>query len=62
MNGKGTIKIKTTYGNVKTLNDVHYVPNLAQNLLSVAQLLKSGYSILFDNGYCLIYKNNLVVL
>ena len=33
--GKGTIAIKTTQGNVKLLHDVQYVPNLAHNLLSV---------------------------
>lgn len=55
VDGKGTISIKTTSGNVKILNDVQYVPNLAHNLLSVGQLLDSGYSVVFDNGVCSIH-------
>lgn len=34
VDGKGTIGIKTTSDNVKFLNDVQYVPNLAHNLES----------------------------
>lgn len=30
--GKGTISIKTTHGNVKLLHNVQYVSNLAHNL------------------------------
>ncbi|XP_010267663.1 PREDICTED: uncharacterized protein LOC104604813 [Nelumbo nucifera] len=50
--GKCTIAIKTSQGNVKLLHDVQYVPNLAHNLLSVGQLMDGGYSILFDDGCC----------
>uniref|UniRef100_A0A803MMT5 Retrovirus-related Pol polyprotein from transposon TNT 1-94-like beta-barrel domain-containing protein n=1 Tax=Chenopodium quinoa TaxID=63459 RepID=A0A803MMT5_CHEQI len=56
VDGKGTIGIKTISGNVKLLSDVQYVPNLAHNLLSVGQLLHSGYFVLFDNGCCSIYE------
>lgn len=52
--GRGTIAIKTEQGNTKLLYDVQYVPNLAHNLLSVGQLLNSGYSVLFENDFCLI--------
>lgn len=45
--GKGTIEIKTVQGNVKFLYDVQYVPTLAHNLLSVSQLITSGYSVVF---------------
>ena len=31
--GKGTISIKTTQGNLKLLHDLQYVANLAHNLL-----------------------------
>ncbi|XP_010277694.1 PREDICTED: uncharacterized protein LOC104612075 [Nelumbo nucifera] len=50
--GKCTIAIKTSQGNVKLLHDVQYIPNLAHNLLSVGQLIDGGYSILFDDGCC----------
>lgn len=52
--GKGTIAIKTIQGNVKLLCNVQFVPNLAHNLLSVGQLMASSYSILFDNGECIV--------
>ncbi|XP_006588014.1 uncharacterized protein [Glycine max] len=52
--GRGMIAIKTEQGNTKLLYDVQYVPNLAHYLLSVGQLLNSGYSVLFENDFCLI--------
>jgi len=59
--GKGTIFIKTTQGNVKLLHDVQYVPNLAHNLLSVGQLIAGGYSILFGQlitgGYSILFDD-----
>lgn len=50
--GKGTVEIKTVQGNVKLLYDVQYVPTLAHNLLSVGQLMTSGYSVVFDDNAC----------
>lgn len=48
--GQGTVSIKTTQGNAKLIHDVQYVPKLAHNLLSVGQLMCSGYSVTFDDG------------
>ena len=42
VDGKGTIALKTSHGNVKLLHDVQYVPCLAHNLLSVGQLMNCG--------------------
>lgn len=36
--GKGTIKIKAKDGSVQSISDVHYVPSLRENLLSMGQL------------------------
>lgn len=44
--GKGAIAVDTRAG-TKTLHDVLYVPNINQNLVSVGQLLESGYSLFF---------------
>ncbi|KAJ7946728.1 Retrovirus-related Pol polyprotein from transposon TNT 1-94 [Quillaja saponaria] len=52
--GRGTINIKTSQGNAKILQDVMLVPGLSHNLLSIGQLMISGYSILFDDGFCTI--------
>lgn len=52
--GKGTVAVKDVHGNVKLLCNVYFIPDLTQNLLSVGQLMGNGYSILFDNGSCVI--------
>ncbi|KAJ8769958.1 hypothetical protein K2173_009040 [Erythroxylum novogranatense] len=52
--GRGTISIKTSLGNAKILQDVMFVPSLSHNLLSIRQLMISGYSILFKDGFCII--------
>ena len=53
--GKGTIVVKTKNGSSKYIPDVFYVPGLAQNLLSVGQLVQKGYMVKFDNNQCHIY-------
>ena len=51
--GKGTVGIETHHGN-RILTNFQYVPDIGYNLLSVGQLMESRYSILFDDGACLI--------
>lgn len=53
-----TVDIITLDGSISLIHDVQYVPCLAYNLLSVDQLLESGYSILFDDGSCIIHDKN----
>ena len=52
--GNGKVVLETGCGNVKLLHDVYFALNLSKNLLSVGQLMSSGYSILFDCGACVI--------
>ena len=52
--GKGTVALETDCGKVKFLHDVFFVSSLSHNLLSVGQLMFSGYSILFDGDTCVI--------
>ncbi|TXG72397.1 hypothetical protein EZV62_000976 [Acer yangbiense] len=60
--GKGKVLIQTK-SNPKIINDVLYIPDLAQNLLSVAQLLKRGYSLIFEGTFCIIldFKKSEIV-
>ncbi|TXG65924.1 hypothetical protein EZV62_007199 [Acer yangbiense] len=51
--GKGKVLIQTKSG-PKIIDNVLYIPDLAQNLLSVAQLLKRGYSLIFEGNLCII--------
>ncbi|KAL5787692.1 hypothetical protein ACOSP7_004641 [Xanthoceras sorbifolium] len=55
--GRGTISISTP-NSVKLIDNVLLVPELDQNLLSVAQLLRKCYSISFKNGRCNIVDEN----
>ncbi|XP_069150361.1 uncharacterized protein [Solanum lycopersicum] len=52
--GKGTISINMK-GCGKQIHDVLYVPDLEENLLSVSQVMKNGYSLVFRDNYCKIY-------
>jgi len=59
--GKGAIEVETLSG-TKTLKNVIYVPKINQNLVSVGQLIESGYSIFFNDGVCDIKDKNGVLL
>uniref|UniRef100_A0A803N307 Retrovirus-related Pol polyprotein from transposon TNT 1-94-like beta-barrel domain-containing protein n=1 Tax=Chenopodium quinoa TaxID=63459 RepID=A0A803N307_CHEQI len=61
VNGIGTIGIKTAQGDVKLLDDMQFVPNLAHNLLSIGQLMSSGYKIEFDNDVCKVIDKKSVI-
>lgn len=52
--GVGTVAVECKSGR-KFIHDVMYIPSLANNLLSLGQLLKKGYYAIFDNEECLIY-------
>ncbi|KAL4353109.1 hypothetical protein GQ457_06G015700 [Hibiscus cannabinus] len=51
--GKRTVAIEGHTG-LKFISDVLYVPEINQNLLSVAQLLEKGYKVLFEDKKCII--------
>nr|KYP59997.1 Retrovirus-related Pol polyprotein from transposon TNT 1-94 [Cajanus cajan] len=55
--GRGTIFVHTSKG-PKFIHDVLFIPDLDQNLLSVAQLLKKGYSFSSKNNGCIILDSN----
>ncbi|KAL4342366.1 hypothetical protein GQ457_08G025750 [Hibiscus cannabinus] len=51
--GKGIVAIEG-HTSLKFISDVLYVPEINQNLLSVAQLLEKGYKVLFEDKKCII--------
>ncbi|KAK2423561.1 hypothetical protein QL285_034009 [Trifolium repens] len=53
----GTISIKTHAG-MKQISNVLYVPEINQNLLSVAQLLEKNYKVIFEHKSCVIKDQN----
>ncbi|KAJ0468434.1 putative RNA-directed DNA polymerase [Helianthus annuus] len=52
--GKGVVKLNMGNGQSKVLHDVQYAPELGYNLLSMGQLMKVGYRVLFDDDACTI--------
>jgi hypothetical protein len=62
--GDGTIRAAQGKGNIKlnscgmdSINNVLYVPDLDTNLLSVGQFLEEGYSLVFEDLSCNVYKD-----
>lgn len=51
-----TVAINAVGGYVKLLHDVQFVPGLTHNLLSVGQLLSSGFSVVFNGDTCSIFE------
>ncbi|KAJ9559214.1 hypothetical protein OSB04_013828 [Centaurea solstitialis] len=52
--GKGQVKLILN-GDVYVINEVYYVPELKNNLLSMGQLQEKGLSILIQDDMCKIY-------
>ncbi|CAL9237510.1 unnamed protein product [Arabidopsis halleri] len=52
--GKGSIKLKVN-GLIQVIQDVYYVPELSNNLLSLGQLQERNLAILIQDGVCKIY-------
>ena len=52
--GKGTIKVKVN-GLIQVIQDVYYVPELSNNLLSMGQLQERNLAILIQNKSCKVY-------
>ena len=60
--GKGTVAIRSSSGKLRVLKDVQYVPQLAHNLLSLGQLMASGYTVEFADGECVIKDKDACTL
>ncbi|XP_047027582.1 uncharacterized protein LOC124635681 [Helicoverpa zea] len=48
-------------GNVKTISNVYFVPNLTANLLSVSEMVRKGFKVVFSTSTCQIYDGEVVV-
>ncbi|KAL4347404.1 hypothetical protein GQ457_17G002840 [Hibiscus cannabinus] len=51
--GKGTIVVQIKKC-TRYINDVLLVPDLNESLLNVAQMVRNGYSLVFENNHCTI--------
>lgn len=50
--GKGSMVVNVQGEGVKLIHGVKYVPKLTHNLLSLGQLIGSGYNVKFSNCGC----------
>lgn len=60
---KGIVKLNSL--GLSYIKNALYVPNLNSNLLNVGQFLSDGYSLVFEDSTCYVFKdktkNNLLV-
>ena len=55
--GKGDVMIETPSG-TKVISDVLFVPDIAENLVSVGQLVEMDYALLFKGRKCVIFDSH----
>ncbi|KAK8954178.1 hypothetical protein KSP39_PZI002871 [Platanthera zijinensis] len=61
--GTCTVAVLSKEGQVKHIEGVHFVPKLSQSLLSVGQLMRSGYTITFEGERChIMHKESSVCI
>jgi len=59
--GRCNINIRTSNGNVWTLNNVRYIPALRRNLIYIKQLDDEGHCTTFRDGHWKVMRGNFVV-
>ena len=52
--GQGIAEIALSTSEIKSIHDVHYVPGLYCNILSVGKIADLGHLIIFDKSSCLV--------
>ena len=57
--GKGKVMMKLTSGKTLALNDVLHVPNIRENLVSIALFGKVGVKVSFESDKIVMTKNNI---
>lgn len=53
--GRGVIPFKCKNGEEKLLNDVYYIPELCNNIISLGQLSEDGNKVVLDGKYLWVY-------
>ena len=57
----GTFILELPSGHVLELNDCYYVPSLTRNIIYVSMLTQCGYTFVFRNTGCYLYKNDVEI-
>jgi hypothetical protein len=56
----GTFVLSLPSGHVFTLSDCYFVPSLTRNIISVSCLTRLGFSFVFRNTGCYVYKDDVL--
>eukprot|EP00253_Pinus_taeda_P004551 PITA_04551 len=59
MKGVGNVSLKLNQGNTIHLQDVLYVADLKNNLVSISTMEDKGYKVTFSDGKVRVWKNNV---
>ena len=57
----GTYILELPSGHVLTLSDCYYVPSLTRNIIFLSCLTHCGYTFVFRNTWCFVYKNDFEI-
>ncbi|KAH0669113.1 hypothetical protein KY285_023271 [Solanum tuberosum] len=60
--GIGSVRVRCHDGIVRTITEVHHVPDLKKNLISLGTLDKQGYKYMSEGGTKKVTKGSLVML
>ncbi|CAL1403297.1 unnamed protein product [Linum trigynum] len=60
--GKGSVRLWTHDGYVRTLNNVRQIPEMSKNLISLSLLDNKGFNFKGEGGVLSVYKGSKVIL
>ena len=59
--GKGTVKVKMSFGKIMILTNIFHVPDIKKNLVSTNLLCKSGVKTVLESDKLILSKNRIFV-
>ncbi|CAL1380356.1 unnamed protein product [Linum trigynum] len=60
--GRGSIRMRTYDGSIRTLNNIMHIPEITKNLISLSLLDDKGFSFKGEGGVLSVYKGSKVIL
>jgi hypothetical protein len=60
--GVGTVDLKFTSGKIVQLKNVHHVPTIRNNLISVSLLLRDGFKVVLESNKVVISKHGQFIV
>ncbi|CAL1408658.1 unnamed protein product [Linum trigynum] len=60
--GRGSVRMRTHDGSIRTLNNVRHIPEMTKNLISLSLLDNKEFSFKGEGGVLFVYKGSKVIL